>query len=80
MMKRRRGKNRWQILIMLAICVIAGMLSASVDEYSQDIPFTLDQIAPYGGNSYAVVNGNIPYFEDSMTEMEPFEECQLPRL
>lgn len=76
MTKRRRGKNRWQVIIMLAICVFAGMFSASVDDRQQDIPFTLEQIAPYAGDSYTVVNGNVPYFEDSMSEMEPFEEYE----
>ena len=76
MAKRRRGKNRWQVIIMLAICVFAGMFSASVDDRQQDIPFTLEQIAPYAGNSYTVVNGNVPYFEEQMFEMDPFEEYE----
>ena len=76
MTKRRRGKNRWQVIIMLAICVFAGMFSASVDDRQQDIPFTLEQIASCTGNSYTVVNGNVPYFKDLMSEMEPFEDYE----
>ena len=76
MTKRRRGKNRWQVIIMLAICVFAGMFSASVDDRQQYIPFTLEQIAPYAGNSYTVVNGNVPYFEKQMLEIELFEKYE----
>ena len=61
---------------MLAICVFAGMFSASVDDRQQDIPFTLEQIAPYAGNSYTVVNGNVPYFEKQMLEIELFEKYE----
>ena len=61
---------------MLAICVFAGMFSASMDDRQQDIPFTLEQIAPYAGDSYAVVNGNVPYFEEQKLEIEPFEEYE----
>ena len=76
MAKRRRGKNRWQVIIMLAICVIAGMFSMSASNPAANVLFTVEQIAPYAGNSYTVVNGNVPYFEEQMFEMDPFEEYE----
>ena len=76
MAKRRRGKNRWQVIIMLAICVIAGMFSMSASNPAANVLFTVEQIAPYVGNSYTVVNGNVPYFEEQMFEMDPFEEYE----
>ena len=76
MAKRRRGKNRWQVIIMLAICVIAGMFSMFASNPAANVLFTVEQIAPYAGNSYTVVNGNVPYFEEQMFEMDPFEEYE----
>lgn len=76
MAKRRRGKNRWQVIIMLAICVIAGMFSMSASNPAANVLFTVEQIAPYAGNSYTVVNGNVHYFEEQMFEMDPFEEYE----
>ena len=76
MTKRRRGKNRWQVIFMLAICVIAGMFSMSASNPAANVLFTVEQIAPYVGNSYTVVNGNVPYFEEQMFEMDPFEEYE----
>lgn len=76
MAKRRRGKNRWQVIIMLAICVIAGMFSMFASNPAANVLFTVEQIAPYAGNSYTVANGNVPYFEEQMFEMDPFEEYE----
>jgi DNA-entry nuclease len=37
------------------------------------LPFSIDDIAPYSGEPYAVVNSNVPYFSESDLSPESFE-------
>ena len=75
---RRLKKTVFAALLALLMAATAGCEGAQETGSARPLPgqaqeITLDEIAAYSGEPYAIVNGNVPYFtEDDRTD-EPFE-------
>ena len=66
--------KKW-ILIFLLLCVLLAACFFII-KYTQELPppdVTVDQIPPYSGEPYVVLNGNVPLFSESERKTESYE-------
>lgn len=76
-MARRKKKKKNKLLAMLIIVVLALIEYYVNDVYDESyaIPVskTLEEVPDYSGNSYIIINDNIPSFNDSEYTTKSFE-------
>lgn len=61
------------LLLFLAVKFLPQYFDFPAHDVTLSTEFSLDDIAPYSGEPYVVVNGNIPYFTEDELTTEPFE-------
>ena len=71
-MAKRKKKNR-RVLRKLAVLVLAVVAAGVTHWYQQQTAISLDEVPPYSGSPYVVINGNVPDFSAEELSAEPFE-------
>ena len=71
-MAKRKKKNR-RVLRKLAVLVLAVAAAGITRWYQQQTAISLDEVPPYSGAPYVVINGNVPDFSAEELSAEPFE-------
>lgn len=76
--KKNRGHNRISEIVIAVFVVIGILFGTFVSEPQsvQSVSFSLSDVEAYSGESYTVVNGNVPYFTEEEMSADIYEEYE----
>lgn len=76
-MARRRRKQRYTLfsLLVIAAALVAGYFvnSSAYEELESNVQYSLEEVPPYFGEAYVVLNNNEPDFDDEYKNSNSFE-------